>query len=80
MKQNDEIYLKLHIEYKISKLNSVKFNNQRAKTFRVKKAHEQWIYKLKLFFTMKIHSMIFVFMLELALKIENFYRKFKEIK
>ena len=41
MKQNDKIYLKSHIEYKISKLNNVKFNNQRANFFRVKRAHEQ---------------------------------------
>ena len=41
MKQSDKSYLKFHIEYKISKLNNVKFNNHRAKNFRVKKAHEQ---------------------------------------
>ena len=40
MKQSDEIYLKFHIEYKISKSNNVKFNNQRAKFFRVKKTHQ----------------------------------------
>ena len=41
IKQNDKIYLKFHIEYKISKSNNVKFNNQRAKIFQIKKVHEQ---------------------------------------
>ena len=41
MKQNDEIYLKFHLEYKISKLNNIKFNNVKTKFSRIKKAHEQ---------------------------------------
>ena len=41
MKQNDEIYLKFHIEYKSSKSNNVKFNKQRINFFRIKKTDEQ---------------------------------------
>ena len=59
IKVKSRIYLKLHNEYKISEINE-KLTQQRVNSFTVIEKINRLIYKLKLSFTMHIHSIIFI--------------------
>ena len=70
------IYLRLHQGYTISDLFNKKLFNQRVGSFKILKTIDNnQIYRLQLFFIMKIHSMIFITQLKSTTSDSDSYNK-----
>ena len=71
------IYLRFHQNYIISNLFNKKLFNQRIKSFKMLKTIDKskQIYRLKLFFVMKIHSVIFITQLKSITSNIDFYER-----
>ena len=72
--KESKTYLRLHHDYKISKLVNYKLYNQRVKSFKILEKMGKLAYRLKLSSLMKIHSMIFIAQLK-SDKDENPYTR-----
>ena len=75
MKVEDLAYIHLHWEYSLLSLKNRKFTNQRTDSFLIKRKIESLTYKLKLSEKWKIHSVIFITQLKLALKDSDLYKR-----
>ena len=68
---NDYVFLRLHVDYIIFELLNKKFNQQRVDSFKILKKINILIYRLKLFFVMQVHFIIFITQLNLVSTFEN---------
>jgi len=75
LRKKDRIFLKLYSEYKISKLKNFKFFNQKAKSFKIQKIYNYFVFKLKLLSNWKIYSVISIVILKLVSKKSNLYAR-----
>jgi hypothetical protein len=71
----DFVYLKLHKEYKQSDLINRKFVKQRLESVKILEKINKLAYKLKIFFTWKIHFVISIAHLEFASSENDFYER-----
>ena len=58
--RESSIYLRLHHEYKISRIKNYKLHNQRVDLFKILEKVERLIYRLDLSLLIKIYSVILV--------------------
>ena len=68
---NDYVFLRLHVDYIIFELSNKKLSQQRVDSFKILKKSDILIYRLKLFFVMQIHFIIFITQLKLVSTFED---------
>ena len=77
---DDKMYLRLHQNYIIFDLINHKLSKQHVKFFLIIEKIDNLIFRLQLFFIMKIHSIIFITQLKSITKNIDFYdRIFKKV-
>ena len=73
--RESSIYLRLHYEYKISKVKNYKLHNQRVDLFKILDKVKRLIYRLDLSSLIKIHPVISVAQLEPARSTPDPYKR-----
>ena len=72
---DDKMYLRLHQNYTIFGLINHKLSKQRVESFLIIEKIDNLVFRLQLFFIMKIHSIIFIAQLEFVTKDIDFYER-----
>ena len=75
LKSDQKIFIKFHKNYNQSDLINRKFNKQKIKSMIITKKIKRLTYKFDIFFTWKIHSVIFVIQLKSVFSENDFYEK-----
>ena len=78
LQKRDQIFIKLHTEYKISSLKNSKLSNQRIDSFKILEAYEQLTYRLEISKFWFIHLVISIAMLKPASREKNSYERPRE--
>ena len=75
-KIDDKVYLRLHHDYTIFDLFNHKLTKQRMKSFSIIEKIDNLVFRLQLFFVMKIHSVVSIAQLESATSNLDSYDRF----